>query len=971
MPCMVVDVPVAVTMTSGRPDTTRPHGRRDRAVVTRPYNFPMSPVTEATPWGGLPGEPLPAGQREAHVAECSPFVASLLERHPDWREDLDSRVPPSAGERDRIIAAHGLESGLRRYRNHQMARIIWRDLCGLADLDETFADLTVLAEQCLDAALDAHFTRLAEKHGEPVGDDGTPQRLSVIGLGKFGGGELNLSSDIDIMFCTPGGGETTGGNGRPLASDQFFIRQARSVIASLSDVTEDGFCFRVDTRLRPFGDASPLTTSLAALEQYYQREGRDWERYALIKARPVAGDRALGAELMQLVRPFVYRRYIDFSAVEALQEMHASVREDARRRDRLDDIKRGPGGIREIEFLAQCFQILRGGREPTLQTPSLAGALDAIGDLGLLEPDLLHALRTDYVYLRQLENRIQAQRDQQLHRLPSGDDLQRLAQAMGCAAVGPLEARIAEVRNRVQHNFQGIFPAQPAASADSVWVDRWRALHVERQASDSDATTPVVGSDAEPAATTPLDAFLGALGRLALSQRADRRLNQFMPLLLERLNGRTLDEPTLHRIYDLVLAICRRSAYLLLLTQNPAALDRLINLFGRSAWVADRVTRFPALLDELIDPSLGLHIPGEDELDQSVARLLQAAQGAESVLEGLNYLRLANTLRIAVGLLRGALDGESAQSALAALAGAILRGVLTLATDELEQRHGPVASASGHGAADRAGHSLAIIAYGSLGSYEPGFDSDLDIVFLFDGADPPSAGKRSLPAERWYARLAQRILSFLTAMTPSGRLYAVDTRLRPNGRAGSLVSSLEAFGEYQRKEAWTWELQALTRARAIAGQPSTGAAFEDIRRDVLTRPREPAPLRQELADMRERIEQEHGEGETAGARAKQQRGGLIDIEFVIQLGVLEQASRHPGVLRSTASLRQLEALVECGWISGDDAQRLGDAARALRRSRMLQSIDAAGDAGEGLAEAETQAVRAVYERLLGPSAEQA
>jgi glutamate-ammonia-ligase adenylyltransferase len=506
----------------------------------------------------------------------------------------------------------------------------------------------------------------------------------------------------------------------------------------------------------------------------------------------------------------------------------------------------------------------------------------------------------------------------------------------------------------VQQTFQGIFPSQPERAADPRWSDAWRAMQSDHGAE--------VGAE-QAAPDQPLDVFLRNLDRLALSQRARRRLNGFMPVLLERLEARALDGATLHRVYDLVLAVCRRSAYLVLLVQNPAALDRMIDLFARSSWVAGKVTRFPALLDELIDPSLGRQIPTEQELDQSVARLLGAAQGVEAMLDGLNYLRLATTLRIAVALLQDNLRGEEAQVALAGLASALLRGVLELATGDIEERHGRIGGVQATGARN----SLAVIAYGSLGAMEPGFDSDLDIVFLFRGDAPASDGERSLPPERYYARLAQRVLGFLTAMTPSGRLYAVDTRLRPNGRAGSLVSSIEAFADYQRDQAWTWELQALTRARHVAGNAATGAAFERIRRDVLCRARNRETLRRDLVEMRARMAREHGEGRSGAEQAKQRRGGLIDIEFIIQFGVLDQASAHPETLRSTALLEQLASLVDCGWIGRDQAAVLDRAARGLRRARMLEALAALDAPVAG----DDDAVRAVFESRLGRSAEQA
>ncbi len=904
--------------------------------------------------------PLTVTHRLAHVRYCSPFAASLLDRYPHWAENLSQEPGPVLSGLHALVEQVGLDAALRLYRNRCMLGIIWRDLCGLASLDRTFAELGMLATNCLQTALDHHQQQLVEKHGQPCNASGQPQKLVVIALGKFGGGELNLSSDIDILFCYESSGDCRGEDRKPLSADQFFTRQAQAVIASLAEMQPEGFCFRVDTRLRPFGDSGPLCSSLAAMEQYYQREGRDWERYAWIKARPVAGDLQLGQRLMQLVQPFVYRRYIDFSAVEALEEMHLSVLDDARRSERLDDIKRGPGGIREIEFLVQCFQLLRGGRETVLQSPSLLAALAAVQELQLMPADSVQRVHEDYGFLRQLENRIQAQYDQQTHQLPGGEDLQRLTQAMRLASVTELQQRLKAVRSVVNQRFEAIFPSRPEPETNPQWARLWR------QAQDQQAdTTAETQPETEPAQLepTPLQIFLSALQRLAPSQRSRRRLDVFMPVLLGRLNRLELTRATQNRIFDLVLAVCRRSAYLVLLVQHPAALDRLIELFARSEWVAERVIRFPALLDELIDPSLGSQIPQVEDLQQSVARLLHSAPDTETALDGLNYLKLASTLRIAVAQLEGTIDGQMVQSTLTALAAAILHGTLELATHELAARHGHIASQP-----PEESNSLAIIAYGSLGSGEPGYESDLDLVFLFDEADPPSNGKRSLTPERYYARLAQRLLGFLTAMTPSGRLYEVDTRLRPNGRAGSLVSSLAAFAEYQRQQAWTWELQALTRAQpitaAIGAHAATGQRFDAIRREVLAQPRDPDQLREELCSMRLRMAEEKGSHLSSGQLAKHAPGGLVDIEFVIQLGVLTAASQFPEVLDSSASAQQLQALARAGWMSAGDAQTLAVTARALHQTRLLlvlvpddslPAVDMAGSA-------------AICQRILGLSA---
>ena len=895
----------------------------------------MPGAQKSSGWNILPYSAVPEKKRLKHVRKCSYFAAGLLDRFPAWAEDLNDEQAPQITGLASTIKEHGLDNGLRRFRNRQMLHIIWRDLCGLASLEETFTNLTTLAELSLQAAIEAHYRLLEEKHGTPRGEDGSPQRLFVIGLGKFGGRELNLSSDIDVMFCYPQSGVCDGRRG--MANDQFFTRLARGVIASLSEITQEGFCFRVDTRLRPFGDSGPLTSSLASLEQYYQREGREWERYALIKARPVAGDLEAGKQFIEDVRPFVYRRYIDYSSVEALQEMHATVLDDARRKDRLDDIKRGPGGIREIEFLAQCLQILRGGRETNLQTPSLDAALTEIGKLGLLERSTIGEIRNDYAYLRFLENRIQALRDQQTHRIPGGEDRERVALAMFEADVTSMEERLERIRNRVSERFQAIFPSRPEPRAELKWTEYWRDLRADNQEPEGQ-TAEASGLLEE---NHSLAVFVRRLQRVALSQRANQRLDRFMPELLERIEQLSPDDSALNRIFDLVLSVSRRSAYLVLLVQHPGALDRMLELFQKSEWIAAKVIRFPALLDELIDPSLGAQIPELEDLQASVDRILETAQGTEAVLEGLNYLKLATELRIAVGQLQECLPAAQAQQGLSGLATALLGGVLEIAGREIEARHGVFPSGrTEDGQPDKHCGSMAIIGYGTLGACELGYDSDLDIVFLFESSSEMSDGARPLPAERYYARLAQRILSFLTVMTPSGRLYAVDTRLRPNGRAGSLVSSISAFREYQLKEAWTWELQALTRARYVAGSHETAVQFNRIRQEVLCRERNPEELVSDLREMREKMvrEQESQSRIDPGLSPKHRPGGLLEIEFIAQLGVLVSARLYPRVIQATGTLTQLRELQSIAWLSEQEHDALENTLTQLRSGRMTASL---------------------------------
>jgi glutamate-ammonia-ligase adenylyltransferase len=846
--------------------------------------------------------------------KCSHFAADLVRRHPEWLAGmaaegrLERAISPDAAELGETIHRAGLDSGLRIFRNREMLRIIWRDLNRSAPLVETMNDLTRLAELCLQAAVEAHHERLCSRHGTPRGPGGAAVQLAVIGMGKIGGRELNLSSDIDIVFSFRHGGVCDGARG--LANEQFFTRLARGVIRSLSEVTEDGFCFRVDTRLRPFGESGPLVCSFGAMEQYYQREGRDWERYALIKARPVAGDLDAGAELLERLSPFVYRRYIDFGAVEALHEMHQAVREDAAARGREHDIKRGPGGIREIEFLVQAFQLLRGGREPGLQTPSMAQALRCIEELALLSPAATEALGRDYEFLRRLENAIQALRDQQTHLLPEGEDLERVATAMGLDNGKLLLAATATVRSHVSEMFADCFQPLPEGAAHGRWKELWRSLKA--------------GASMPP--DSPVSRFMDRYSRLSLSQRGAQRLDRFMPLLLERLDRLDLPDAVLKDVFDLVQSICRRSAYLALLVQNLSALDRMLGLFQVSGWIAATVIRHPALLDELIDPALGRLLPSRAEMSAAVRRILDANRDTEAFLAALNHMKLAFRLRIAVADLETRLSPGEVQSTLTDLAEILIGSCLELAYRELAARHGALP-----------GKTLGVVGYGTLGGAELAYGSDLDIIFLYQPVEAESDGRRPLPCERYHTSVARRMLGFLTATTPSGRLYEVDTRLRPNGRAGLLVSSLGSFERYQHNDAWTWELQALTRGRPVAGDREIGASFTAIRNAVLAVPRDPEPLRKEVRQMRARMREEL----TPADEFKHGKGGLVDIDFIAQLGVLEAAHAHPEVLSARGTRQQLRRLGDAGWLPADEVRILTDAHEKLTRARHLQGLSRA------------------------------
>lgn len=849
---------------------------------------------------------------QSRALDFSPFLSQLVNRHPDWLEGLqnsgrlDKTSPPAFDQLLENINAAGLDPGLRQFRNREMMRLIWRDLNELAPVDETLTDLSTLADICLQAAVDHHTAVFEGKHGIPGNADGDAQKLVVIALGKLGGNELNLSSDIDIIFCYPQRGVCDGRRG--LSNEQFFTRLARSIIRSLSEFTADGFCFRVDTRLRPFGDSGPLVSSFAALEQYYQREGRDWERYALIKARPVAGDIASGHQLLDMLKPFVYRRYIDFGAIEALRDMHANVSADALRKDRLDDIKRGPGGIREIEFLIQTFQLLRGGREPILQTASIFKAARGLQTLQLFSEKAVIDILSAYRFLRRTENRIQALHDQQTHHVPTGDDGLRVAQAMGFKNITDFQVALETTRKNVQSLFAQSLPQQTLPADDR---NPWHAYWQQVQNSPVDAE-PV------PANRKPLIDFVKRLNRLSLSQRAARRLDQFMPLLLERIDALSPTDAVLGRILDLVSAICRRSAYLSLLVQNPGATERMLALFSSSNRVARAVTRYPALLDELIDPSLGAHPPNKSDIQAGVAQVLNGHTDTETTLQELNYLKQVISLRIAVAVLHSRMNAHETRSALSHLAQNLVQACLDLSRLEMENRHGQLP-----------GPELTVVAYGSLGANALGFDSDLDLIFLYQPMAGQSNGQRPVSAERFHTGVARRMLSLLSATTPAGRLYSIDARLRPNGRAGLLVSSLDAFSRYQAEEAWIWELQALTRARPVAGNPEIAESFAKIRQRTLTAPRDKAVVRHEIQAMRERIRAEHKDK----ISLKHSPGGLFDIEFVVQLGLLLNAEAFPKIINSTQVSEQLSALRDCGWLASRAFKTLDDTYNLIVHSR--------------------------------------
>ncbi|WP_447753983.1 bifunctional [glutamate--ammonia ligase]-adenylyl-L-tyrosine phosphorylase/[glutamate--ammonia-ligase] adenylyltransferase [Pseudomonas nicosulfuronedens] len=902
----------------------------------------------------------------ARVTAGSDFVAEQVQRDPAFLLELAatgelerSLQPGEMGAQLEVWLSECADEDelgrrLRRFRRRHQVRIIWRDLSRRSDLAGTCRDLSDLADACIDQSLGWLYQRHCQQFGVPIGNrSGLPQKMIVLGMGKLGAGELNLSSDIDLIFGYPEGGETQGAK-RALDNQEFFTRLGQKLIKSLDAITVDGFAFRVDMRLRPYGSSGPLVHSFAALEQYYQDQGRDWERYAMIKARVVGGDQEAGQRLLDLLRPFVYRRYLDFSAIEALRTMKQLIQQEVRRKGMSENIKLGAGGIREVEFIAQAFQLIHGGRDLSLQQRPLLGVLAILEGQGYLPPQVVAELREGYEFLRYAEHALQAIADRQTQMLPE-DELERIrvAYIMGFANWSAFHQAINQWRERIDWHFHQVI-ADPDEDEDGKvdttiggeWIPIWEEAVDEESACRQFADTGFV--DPALAWKRLTDLRHGAQVR-AMQRLGRERLDAFMPRLLNMISERGPADVLLERVLPLIEAVARRSAYLVLLTENPGALERLLTLCAASPMVAEQIARFPILLDELLNEGRLFRPPQAAELGAELReRLMRIPEDdLEQQMETLRHFKLAHGLRVVASEIAGSLPLMKVSDYLTWLAEAILEQVLTLTWDQLVQRHGRPTRVDG----TPCDPDFIIIGYGKSGGLELGHGSDLDLVFIHDG-DPQSEtdGAKPIDGAQFYTRLGQKIIHFLTAQTPSGMLYEVDMRLRPSGASGLLVSSLRAFEAYQLGEAWTWEHQALVRARVLAGCKRVAVAFEAIRAKVLGQQRDLAELRKEVSEMRAKMRDNLGTPRTAAGTApnafeaaapfdlKQDAGGIVDIEFMVQYAALAWSWQHPELVEFTDNIRILEALERVGLMSGEDVLKLQDAYKAYRAAAHRLSL---------------------------------
>ncbi len=928
----------------------------------------------------------------ARVAAASEFVLEQSLRDPAMlltlAESGELDRPFAPGELCAQLAAatqaasneDELARNLRRQRTRQQVRIIWRDLTRQADLIQTCRDLSDMADAAIDQAYQWLYPRLCEQFGTPTGHrSGQPQPMVVLGMGKLGAVELNLSSDIDLIFAYPEGGETEGVK-RSLDNQEFFTRLGQRLIKALDPITVDGFVFRVDMRLRPYGSSGALVLSFNALEQYYQDQGRDWERYAMIKARVVAGDQVAGNQLQEMLRPFVYRRYLDFSAIEALRTMKQLIQQEVRRKGMSENIKLGAGGIREVEFIAQAFQLIHGGRDLSLQQRPLLKVLATLEGQGYLPPAVVAELREGYEFLRYTEHAIQAIADRQTQMLPDGDlDRARIAFMLGFPDWSAFHAQLMHWRGRIDWHFRQVIadPDEEDADGSEVVVGgEWLPLWEEAQDEEAACRQLQDAGFRDAAKALKQLAGLRASPNLRSMQRLSReRLDSFIPRLLAQAVEHDDPDLVLERVLPLVEAVARRSAYLVLLTENPGALRRLLTLCAASPWIAEQIARFPLLLDELLNEGRLFSPPKAPELAAELRERLTRIpeDDLEQQMEALRHFKLAHSLRVAASEIAGNLPLMKVSDYLTWLAEAILNQVLALAWRQTVARHGRPQRSDG----SPCDPGFIIVGYGKMGGLELGHGSDLDLVFIHDG-DPQAEtdGAKPIDSAQFFTRLGQRIIHLLTTQTNSGQLYDVDMRLRPSGASGLLVSSVGAFERYQQNEAWTWEHQALVRARVLVGCPQVGAAFEEVRARVLGKQRDLAGLRTEVSEMRAKMRDNLGTKSTAAGTAanafdsgvpfdiKQDAGGIVDIEFMVQYAALAWSHSHPALLRYTDNIRILEGLEEAGLMPASDAVLLREVYKAFRSAAHRQALQKqAGVIDAGQFVSERREVRRIWSEL--------
>jgi glutamate-ammonia-ligase adenylyltransferase len=911
--------------------------------------------------GILDDVPPVIAQSLARVWATSDFVAGSCVRDPPLLESLvhsgdltvrrtaETGVAPAFQRLDALADETAFMRELRHTRRRELVRIAWRDLAGWADVPETLADLSAAADAAIAAAQRFASRQLSSRHGVARSPDGAELELTILAMGKLGGHELNFSSDVDLIFLFPQSGDTDGR--RPIANEEFFTRLGQQIIRLLDAQTADGFVYRVDLRLRPFGASGPLVASLGAFEDYLEQHGRDWERYAYVKARAVTGLGLFAEAYNELLRPFVYRRYLDFGVFDALRAMKELIAREVERRELQDNVKLGPGGIREIEFIVQAFQLLRGGSDRRLQTPSLLDVLPRLTGDKLLADTAVTELLAAYRYLRQVENRLQMFADEQRHELPRDDLAQlRLAWAMGHDSWSAFKAELDVHREAVSRYFREIVVAPGGGGRDRGQLSAdWSAFWSAASDGSSLIDGRVLAAFGNPQELLRrLVALRDGLGLKGVDESGRRRLEALLPRVVAACGAGEDADATLLRALGIVEAVGGRATYFALLNENAGALARLIDVCRHGDFLAGQIAAFPLLLDELVDPRVLEQPLTRSQLAEELADRSRNVpdDDPEREIEALRQFQRAAVFRIAYADLTGRLPLMQVSDRLTDVAELIVEEAMRLAWQQLTRVHGrPLC-----GEPDNLRPvGVAAVAYGKLGGLELGYGSDLDLVFLHDsgGEVERTDGARPLDNGVFFLRLAQRIVHLLTMHSAAGRLYEVDMRLRPSGKGGMLVTQVAAFARYQKEEAWTWEHQALLRARSVAGDPAVRQAFEQVRTDILCHAVRRERLRAEVREMRERMRAELTRSHPGEFDLKQDPGGIADIEFLVQYWALQWAAEYPAVVLFTDNIRQLESLSSAALVEQSTVDALIGAYlryRAETHRRSLAGQNAVVDA---------------------------
>jgi glutamate-ammonia-ligase adenylyltransferase len=860
----------------------------------------------------------------------SRYAQRILESEPARKAELLQALqsPFSRKEMQAFLDAHSqqiateenLHRVLRDLRKQVMLRLAMRDISGEADLSEVMSSMTALAEVTINFALKYHENWLTQpdRFGLPRGEhSNTIQHLLVVAMGKLGGGELNVSSDVDLIFVYPEDGETDGI--KSISNHEFFARLGRKLISSLNDYTVDGYVFRVDMRLRPHGENSPLAISFPMLEEYFIKQGREWERYAWIKGRVITvhSDSEAESILMEkMVRPFVFRKYLDFGAYESMRRLHAQLRKEVERREMHDNIKLGPGGIREIEFITQVFQLIRGGRDVDLCIRPTLSVLQRLQKKHQLPEQAATELTDAYHFLRKLEHRLQYLDDQQIQTLPLNPvDQNLIATVMGFPDYASFMQQLDTHRKNVTRLFELIFAAPRKSPTHDMLAHLWQAETQDISQTEAATTQLSTMGFSEPAKISErLRLFYQDTFYHQLPETSQQHINTLVPMIIEAVAELPPVEITLERMLQLLEKISSQTSYLALLLEHPHTLQRVAELVSISQWASDYLGRHPILLDELLRHDAPHPVPDWSALSNELIYQLNHVNNPKNdviewQMDVLRHFQHAQVFRLLVTDLEGSLLLETLSDHLTALADLILDSVLNLAWSGLKKRH-------------RTEPAFAIIGYGKLGGKELGYASDLDMIFLYEDNHPDAA--------EIYTKLGQSINAWLTRHTSAGFLYETDLRLRPNGAAGLLVSSMEAFAQYQREQAWVWEHQALTRARFVAGDQQVGEAFENTRKEILCKSRNLIELKQDILKMREKMLDVHP-NPTPLFDIKHDRGGIIDVEFIVQYLVLGYASQSPQLTGNIGNIALLKLAGELGLVPAELATQVRTAYREYRR----------------------------------------